>query len=303
MSALSNIKNHIYIPKNNNELQQAQRLFHGRGHAYEGLKHVTIDCLFPVVLITLYKPESIENIKALADYLVSVLPQIKSIQVQHRDEISGPIEVIWGEKIESLNIVEHNNKYKISLGRARNTGLFLDMCNGRQWVQQHSYNKRVLNLFAYTCGFSVAAIAGGASGVVNVDMSGAALSVGRDNHRLNSHDLKKVRYEKVNIFRSFGRLKKRGPFELLICDPPTFQKGSVQIDKDYPKIMRRLDDFMAPQSSLLLCLNSPDLSSDFIIDNMQASAPEYVFEKYINPPAVYVDAQKKGLKTLVFTRK
>ena len=303
MSSLSNIPHHIYIPRNNNERQQAQRLFHGRGHAYKGLEHVTIDCLFPVVLITLFKPEPLKAIKALSDYLVSVLPNIKSIQLQHRYKLAGPIDIIWGEKIETLNIIENNNKFKVSLGKARNTGLFLDMRNGREWVEQHSQDKHVLNLFAYTCGFSVAAIAGGASRVVNVDMSGAALSVGRENHRLNQHDLKKIRYEKVNIFKSFGRLKKRGPFDLLICDPPTFQKGSVQIDRDYPKIMRRLNEFMSPKSSLLLCLNSPDLDVDFIIRNMNLNASSYTFEKTIKPPAIYLDIQNKGLKTLLFTRK
>jgi len=127
--------------------------------------------------------------------------------------------------------------------------------------------------------------------------------VGRENHRLNSHDLKKIRYEKLNIFKSFGRLKKRGPFDLLVCDPPTFQKGSVQIDRDYPKIMRRLNEFMADESSLLLCLNSPDLEVDFMMDNMKLNAPSYTFEKAINPPDIYVDAQNKGLKTLVFSKK
>lgn len=53
---------------------------------------------------------------------------------------------------------------------------------------------RVLNLFAYTCGFSVAAIAGGAARVVNLDMSRPALSRGRDNHRLNGHDLAQVSF-------------------------------------------------------------------------------------------------------------
>ena len=303
MSSLSNISDHIYIPRNKYELAQAQRLFHGRGHSYKGLEHISIDCLYPVVLITLFKPEPLSSITVLCDYLISALPNIKSVQLQHRYQMAGPIDVIWGEKIESFNIIENNLKFKISLGKARNTGLFLDMRNGRQWVEKNSQNKRVLNLFSYTCGFSVAAIAGGATSVVNIDMSGAALSVGRENHRLNSHDLKKIRYEKLNIFKSFGRLKKRGPFDLLVCDPPTFQKGSVQIDRDYPKIMRRLNEFMADESSLLLCLNSPDLEVDFMMDNMKLNAPSYTFEKAINPPDIYVDAQNKGLKTLVFSKK
>lgn len=302
MSKLLSVFKWIYIPQGSKKLAQAQRLFHGRGHAFEGLEHLSIDWFSPVVLITLYKPESDEHILALAHYLLKALPPCSSVQLQHRYQALGPIGVILGDKIETVIVLEGENRFKISLGKARNTGLFLDMFQGRKWLAQHSQDKRILNLFAYTCGFSVAALQGGAKQVVNVDMSSAALSVGRENHHLNQQDLTKVRFEKLNIFKSFGRLKKRGSFDILVCDPPTFQKGSVKVDRDYPKIMRRLNDFMCVKSSLLLCLNSPDLQADFIINNMSLFAPEYTFERLIKPPSVYLDAQEKGLKTLVFKR-
>jgi 23S rRNA (cytosine1962-C5)-methyltransferase len=174
------------------------------------------------------------------------------------------------------------------------------MYNGRKWVQEHSKDKRVLNLFAYTCGFSVAAIAGKAKSVLNVDMSSTALNVGRDNHRLNQQSLEQVSFEKLNIFKSFGRLKKQGAFDLLICDPPTFQKGSVNIIRDYPKIMRHLSQFMAPESTLLLCLNAPQPGNNFIIEHMAQLAPNYTLVEKIKPPKVYVEADDKGLKILCF---
>ena len=174
------------------------------------------------------------------------------------------------------------------------------MKNGREWVQAHSNNKRVLNLFSYTCGFSVAAIAGNAASVLNVDMSSPALNVGRDNHRLNQQPCDTVKFEKLNIFKSFSRLKKRGPFDLLICDPPTFQKGSVDIKKDYPKILRRLDTFMAANSTLILCLNAPELGRGFLIEHMMELAPKYKFIEEIRPPEVYVEAEGKGLNVLCF---
>ena len=302
MLSIADIARWIYLPEDNKALLQVQRLFHGRGHAYKGLEHLSIDWLPPVLLITLYKPEPLVKIKQLADYLLSVLPMCTSIQLQHRYQLIAPIDLVYGKLIQKLVVLEDSRQFYINLGRTRNIGLFLDMRHGRNWLQQHSQNKRVLNLFAYTCGFSVAAIKGGASHVLNVDMSGAALSVGRENHRLNNQDLTKVRFEKLNIFKSFGRFKKRGPFDMLVCDPPTFQKGSVQIDRDYPKIMRRLDDFMSYESSLLLCLNSPDLSADYIIKNMRVYAPKYIFKESINSPNIFLDNQQKGLKTLVFRR-
>ena len=302
MSALSKLPQHIRIPQGSTELQQAQRLFHGRGHAYDNLNHITIDWFSPVILITLFQPESNDDIESLADYLLSVIPSCRSIQLQHRYKLTGPVSIIRGENIQSLVIQEDHSQFQLSLGQNRNTGLFLDMRNGRRWVQSNSKNKRVLNLFSYTCAFSITALSGQAKSVLNVDMSSSALQIGRKNHQLNKHDLTNISFEKLNIFKSFGRLKKRGPFDLLICDPPSFQKGSIDIIRDYPKIMRRLDDFMSIDCELLLCLNSPDLDNDFILDHMQNLAPSYRFIGQIQPPSIFVETQGKGLKTLYFKR-
>ncbi len=297
ISALSSLPTLIKHPS---QMNQAQRLFHGRGHAFEGLSHVTVDWFCPVVLITLFEPEPLKDVEYLADFLLGILPSCTSVQLQHRYLRAGPIEVVRGKSISHVEVLEGDLKFHLSLGRARNTGLFLDMKNGRQWVEYNSTNKRVLNLFAYTCGFSVAALAGKASFVMNVDMSSSALSVGRDNHRLNKQSLDKLKFEKLDIFKSFGRLSKRGPFDLLICDPPTFQKGSVDIEKDYPKILRRLKQFMAPEATLMLCLNAPDLNRDFLIQHMAELGPEYALIEELSAPGVFVEAEDKGLTILVF---
>lgn len=300
MSTLAQLPQHIQLPKTAADLQQAQRLFHGRGHAYADLQHVTIDWLPPVALITLFAPEPLAAVEILADYLLPRLADCKSVQLQHRYLLSGPIDIIRGETINRLVVQEDHLLFNIHLGQTRNTGLFLDMRNGRRWAQEQSANKRVLNLFAYTCGFSVAAIAGNARSVLNVDMSSTALSVGRENHRLNKQTLDRVRFEKLDIFKSFSRFKKRGPFDLLICDPPTLQKGSVDIAKDYPKILRRLDQFMAPDATLLLCLNAPELSRNYLLKLVAELAPKYTYTEEIKPPEVYREAQAKGLKILCF---
>jgi len=299
VSQLSQLVSYSQRPQH---ISQAQRIFHGRGHAYEGLKHVTIDWLPPVILITLFEPESSPAIDDLANDLQALLPECSSVQLQHRYELAGPIDVIKGEAITDLAITEGELQFNISLGKARNTGLFLDMQTGRAWVQANSKGLRVLNLFSYTCGFSVAAIAGGAKSVLNADMSSAALNVGRENHRLNQQDLSTVRFEKINIFNSFSRFKKRGLFDLLVCDPPTLQKGSVDIVRDYPKILRRLDQFMAAESTLVLCLNAPELGRDFLVQHMQELAPSYQLIEQIKAPDIYKEAEGKGLTVLCFKR-
>ncbi|GAL26669.1 methyltransferase [Vibrio variabilis] len=71
--------------------------------------------------------------------------------------------MIFGELDAKPVVEELGCKYQLDIGRNQNFGLFLDMRNGREWVKSKSQDKRVLNLFAYTCGFSVAAIEGGQS--------------------------------------------------------------------------------------------------------------------------------------------
>ena len=283
-------------------IEQCQRIFHGRGKAYPGYEHVTVDWLPPVLLITLYQETSHDVLMDWANELNQALPECQSVQVRYRYRAKTPYETLLGEPIEKLIVEENGLKYYIQLGRNQNTGLFLDMANGRQWVHSHVSNKRVLNLFAYTCAFSVVALAGGASRIVNVDMSKSALSTGRENHRLNEQDLSKVKFEGVDIFKSFSRLKKHGPYDLLISDPPQFQKGSVDIKRDYKKIIRRIPELLVPGGQVMLCLNSPELTDDFLLSNVGEYCPSCEHVETIPVPSVFKESEKgRGLKVLVFT--
>ncbi len=296
---LATLTQHISLSSGTGGCPDAQRLFHGRGHAWPGFEHLVIDLLPPLAVIGLFAPEDDIFINALAHWLRQHVDGCEAVIRQQRYLASAPSNVLLGDMPKTPFAVSENGlRFLVQPGRNRNSGLFLDMRNGRDWVRSNSSGKRVLNLFAYTCGFSVAAVAGGATGVVNVDMSSAALAVGRDNHRRNGLPLDTVRFEKLDIFKSFGRIKRRGPFELLICDPPTRQKGSVDIAKDYPRILRRLSEFMAPASELLLCLNAPQLGRDFLLDAVARHAPQYRLCADIPPPSVFADAQQRGLKVM-----
>ena len=280
---------------------QCRRIFHGRGYAYEGLEHVVIDWWPPVVLITLYKEVEREWLLTLADQLSDRMVASQSVMVQYRCRPKAPFELLVGEMFRDFIVDESGLKYHVELGRSQNIGLFLDMRLGRDWVREHAKGKKVLNLFAYSCAFSVAAIEGGALQVVNVDLSKPALTRGRENHRLNGHDMRKVTFQSVDIFKSFSRLKKFGPYDLLICDPPAFQKGSVDIKRDYPKILRRVSELMNPAGQLMLCLNSPDLTENFLHDLVAEYCPDYTFVKSIPAPEVFVESMPgRGLKVLLY---
>ena len=137
-----------------------------------------------------------------------------------------------------------------------------------------SAGKRVLNLFAYTCSFSVAALDGGATHVVNVDMSRSALDWGRENHRLNGQDLRLVSMLPHNLFKSWWKIRQLGPYGVVIIDPPTRQRGSFVAEKQYGQVLKRLPEFAAPGAEVIACLNSPFLNTDFLPQQMARWCPQ-----------------------------
>ena len=287
------------------DFTDAQRLFHGRGHAYPNLSHINVDWFSPVILITLYQAVDHKWLTDQASALKALIKDCRSVQVQHRYEKFSPTELLLGEPISHTIVSELGLNYHIEFGKAQNSGLFLDMSNGRAWLRQHAAGKNVLNLFAYTCAFSLSAIAGGAIKAVNIDLSKASLSKGRENHQLNQlakKQGKKIVFEGVDIFKSNSRIKKYGPYDILVCDPPSFQKGSVNIERDYAKIIRRIPQWMNAGATLMLCLNSPDLDENFLKAEVERECPDCHFEQRLENPEVFKEAhQGKGLKVLIFT--
>ncbi|KAE8178757.1 class I SAM-dependent methyltransferase [Photobacterium carnosum] len=289
---------------------EVRRLFHGRGRCWLGLEQITVDWLQGQVLVSLFKEPDADFMQVLTDLLITLTETdawqasgARSLLLQHRDRQGSPMDVLWGQSSDYQDVIESGLTYKLDLGRNQNNGLFLDMRYGRDWVSEHAAGKRVLNLFAYTCGFSVAAIAGGADYVVNLDMAKAALSRGRDNHHLNNHDLKKVSFLGHELFKSWGKVRKMGPYDLIIIDPPSFQKGSFALTKDYQKILRRLPELLTEEGVVLACVNDPTLTSQFLIDGMAAEAPDMVFSHRLDNPAEFKDIEPEaGLKALVFER-
>jgi 23S rRNA (cytosine1962-C5)-methyltransferase len=225
-----------------------------------------------------------------------------TIILQRRYREKTTTEIIIGT-LKSENIaLENNLKFKLNLRSNQNNGYFPDMKNGREFIQKISKDKTVLNLFSYTCGFSLAALQGGAKSVVNFDMAKGALNTGRENHHLNNLDTKKVKFYPHNILKSFGRIKRDGPYDIIIIDPPSFQKNSFEATKDYQKIIKKLEEFTSDDCTVLACLNSPNLDENFIINIFKEFTPNFNFEKRLeNVEEFEAIDEDRSLKNLVFT--
>ena len=219
---------------------------------------------------------------------------------QCRHDSQPTTRLMAGSVPEPHVVTERGARYLVHLQKGQNHGLFLDMAEGRQWVREHAQGHKVLNLFSYTCAFSVVALLGGAKQVVNVDMSGGAMALGQQNHPLNGLTAG-ASFLNHDIFKTWGRITRGGPYGVVIVDPPSFQKGSFVATKDYARLMRRLPELLRPDGRVLLCLNAPELSTAFLTDQMRECAPELIFEQRLPNPEAFADASpERALKVLVY---
>ncbi|ABN62168.1 class I SAM-dependent methyltransferase [Shewanella baltica] len=281
----------------------AVRLFHGRGGHYAGCEHLCLDWFAPVLLLTSFTPLADDDLatcqQAIAARWQAIRPDSQlNLVYQYRSAGETFTQVLQGEVPEPHIVSENGARFQVHLMRGQNHGLFLDMANGREWVRANARYKKVLNLFAYTCGFSVAALQGGADEVVNMDMSKGALGIGKQNHLLNGFSAG-ARFLGHDIFKSWGKLKKLGPYDIIVADPPSNQKGSFVATKDYVRLIRRLPELLADNGEVLLCLNAPELDTTFLRQQVADAAPalEYI-ERLANPPAFMDVSEEKSLKVL-----
>lgn len=283
----------------------ACRLFHGRGGLFPGSESWSLDWYPPVLVATSFAAASEAELAALGDALAARWAQIGDGQplnwvFQCRADGHADTRLMAGAVPEPHVVTEAGSRYKVQLLKGQNHGLFLDMACGRQWLREHAKSACVLNLFAYTCAFSVVALQAGARQVLNVDMSGGALAIGQQNHRLNGLDTG-ASFMPHDIFNSWGKINRGGPYDLVVLDPPTHQKGSFVAEKDYPRLLRRLPELLRPGGRALVCLNSPKLGVDFLQDHVQAQAPGLLLEERLPNPAAFADvSSERALKVLVY---
>lgn len=291
-----------------NGTTDAQRIFHGRGGLHPGCEHLALDFYPPVFVLTSFQPltddmlATVQN--ALAERWQQLMPDAPLNWVyQCRTEGPAETRLMAGAVPEPHEVTECGARYRVHVLKGQNHGLFLDMAAGRQWVSTHVANRvdqRVLNLFAYTCAFSVVALRAGARHVLNVDMSHGAIGIGQQNHQLNGLTTG-ASFFPHDIFSTWGKITRASPYDLIIVDPPSYQKGSFVATKDYAKLMRRLPDLLMPGGYALLCLNAPELGADFLKNQMQEIAPSMRFVERIANPVVFADvSEDRSLKVLLF---
>jgi 23S rRNA (cytosine1962-C5)-methyltransferase len=136
------------------------------------------------------------------------------------------------EPPDRVPFVEDGVRYEVDLRRGHKTGFYLDQRENRALLRALANGREVLNAFSYTGGFGLAALAGGAARVTNVDSSGEALAQARAHAALNTFDEARFECIEDDVFHYLRRCRDAGKaFDAIVLDPPKFAASAGQVDR------------------------------------------------------------------------
>lgn len=244
----------IALRKNLIKMTNAYRLIHAEA---DGIPGVMVDVYNDVLVIQF----SLSYPQGLKEYLLSLLVKYlspKAIYEKSTTNLSKQtgqeekVGFLYGNSVTQIEIVENGIHFMIDFENGQKTGFFLDQRENRQLISEHSQNRAVLNCFAYTGAFSLAAFKGGSNRVDSVEISKKSLDVLEKNLSLNGFEKKlhKSVCEDVFSYLENNDLS----YDLIILDPPSFAKKKADIPaacKGYKQINRLVFE-KAPENTLLL---------------------------------------------------
>ncbi len=240
--------------------------------------------------------DALSNAGARGVYM-KVRPKQANTLVDTRKDDLAPREPVRGEAAPAdLPIFEEAVPYLARLGDGLSTGIFLDQRANRRRVREAAKGKRVLNLFSYTCGFSVAAAVGGARATVSVDASVAALERGREGFAHAAIALGAAHtFVADDAFSWLERAAKKGDrYDLIIVDPPSYSSTKARrfvAESDYAELAALALRVLSPGGELLACTNHRGIAAAkfrrVLFDALRLAGREHVQVKDVSPPLDY----------------
>ena len=248
------------------EHQTAYRLFNG---FYEGNKDLVVDVYGHTLVIFCHSKDlaaSANLVQMTREVYQNALPWIKCVVVKNHNHPQKALrcgEILFGDQPDE-SIVESGLKYSVDLLVNQDAGFYLDTRNLRAWLLEHSAGMDVLNTFAYTGSLGVAALAGGAHQVMQMDLNRRFLDAAIKSAKLNRLDLKKIKLAPVDFFVGVSQLKRSGNlFDLVILDPPFFsvtEKGKVDQAGESHRLINKVRPLVKDGGRIIAINNSLFLS-------------------------------------------
>lgn len=212
-------------------------------------------------------------------------------QSRHREglELEEPV-VAAGTIPDHIAVRENGVQFIVDPWHGQKTGFFLDQRDKREALRKYARNKRVLNCFSYTGGFSVyAALGGQTTTVTSVDISSPAINVARDHFALNGLDPEAHAFLVADVFNYLEEARQRGElFDVVVLDPPAFAKTQAarsQALKAYRRLNMLGIQVLRPGGILLTCSCSGVVGMDDLLGTLsqvasQLRRPVQLLESY-----------------------
>ncbi len=169
---------------------------------------------------------------------------------------------------------EHGVWYALDLCMNRDASLYLDTRNLRQWALQHLGGKTVLNTFAYTGSLGVAACAGGAARVVQLDLNRQFLNLAKTSYTLNGFPINKADFIVGDFWAQVNRFKRAGEcFDCVVVDPPFFSatpKGALDLNTDSARLINKVRPLINDGGWLVSINNALYVSGKEYLETLEA---------------------------------
>jgi 23S rRNA (cytosine1962-C5)-methyltransferase len=196
-------------------------------------------------------------VRCLTDLMpdLSGIYERSDVDVRKKEGMAMATGSLSGEEPpDHVDINENGCRYRVDLKGGHKTGFYLDQRENRACVAAYARGAEMLNCFAYTGGFAVAALKAGAAHVVNIDSSAAALELARINVALNELDGTRVDHVTGDVFSLLRRYRTDGrTFDGVVLDPPKFvnAKGDLmRASRGYKDISRLAFELLRPGGTL-----------------------------------------------------
>ncbi len=211
----------------------------------------------------------------------------KLLPIEHwavrRSEIyrqQNPAAMWWGDAptTDELTFLEHGATFVVDPIEGQKTGFFLDQRANRQRVAELAAGRRLLNLFGYTGGFSLAAALAGAARTTTVDIARPAIEAASRHFELNGLPPEAHEFIASDVFEYLATLApQRAPFEIAICDPPSFAHRRQDFKKArqaYVRLFSALLAVMPTSSTVALASCSSHVSREAFMAIVAESAQQ-----------------------------
>jgi 23S rRNA (cytosine1962-C5)-methyltransferase len=292
-------------------LDRRERLFHFLSQEHQCLRLSHLDSprfrmdLYGQMLWVYWYAEAAPSSADLErfEFLQGLLKRKIMIRKMQNRGADPQAQMQWelSEIPEKWTARENGITYELRSGQGLSPGLFLDQRENRCWISSLAKGKRVLNLFSYTCGFSVAASLGQASEVVSVDLSKNFIDWGKQIYALNNVKPGLFFAQSADVFLQ-QTVKKGRKFDLIILDPPSFSRNGSQvwkIEKDFPELLKLAWSCLNPGGALLCSTNFEKWSLADLRQHVEKSLGVHKIKKIEEPPLRPLDFELPGEESLM----